>query len=112
MNRDYARQLDEHLESFSQRLPGWMQKAVCWLWQPGLQWVRIPAGLVLVLGGIVGFLPILGFWMVPLGLIVLAKDFPPLQPALVRLLDWVERKWPSRRQPASARAMPRNGGRR
>jgi hypothetical protein len=34
--------------------------------------------------------------MVPLGLIVVAKDFSPLQPVLVRFLDWVERKWPGK----------------
>ena len=60
------------------------------------QWVRLPLGIVLILAGIVGFLPILGFWMVPLGLIVMAKDLPPLQPALVRCLDWAERKWPAK----------------
>ena len=37
---------------------------------------RIALGSGLVLGGILGFLPILGFWMVPLGLFVLAQDVP------------------------------------
>ena len=36
-------------------------------------------GVILVIGGLLGFLPILGFWMLPLGLIVLSIDF-----ALVR----------------------------
>ncbi len=27
-------------------------------------------------GGLLGILPILGFWMVPLGMLVLAEDFP------------------------------------
>ncbi|WP_280953500.1 PGPGW domain-containing protein [Phyllobacterium phragmitis] len=31
-------------------------------------------GIVLVIGGILGFLPVLGFWMVPLGLLVLSHD--------------------------------------
>ena len=38
--------------------------------------LRIAIGLLLILGGLLGFLPILGFWMIPLGLIVLAEDFP------------------------------------
>ena len=39
--------------------------------------VRISAGIVLVVAGIIGpFLPILGIWMVPLGLVLLAVDFP------------------------------------
>ena len=36
-------------------------------------------GVVLICLGILGFLPILGFWMVPLGLAVLATDVPPLK---------------------------------
>ena len=40
------------------------------------RWVRIPLGILLILGGIFGALPILGFWMLPLGLILLSADFP------------------------------------
>ncbi len=38
---------------------------------PGWRW---PAGLVLVLLGVFGFLPVLGFWMIPLGLAVMVMD--------------------------------------
>jgi len=36
---------------------------------------RIVIGCLLVVGGILGFLPILGFWMIPLGLLVLSYEF-------------------------------------
>lgn len=42
---------------------------------PGL---RLLLGLVLMVGGVFGFLPILGFWMVPLGIAVAAADVLPL----------------------------------
>ena len=35
---------------------------------------RILVGLGLVLGGLLGFLPVLGFWMLPLGFLVLSHD--------------------------------------
>lgn len=35
---------------------------------------RIALGGGLVAGGLLGFLPILGFWMIPLGLLVLSVD--------------------------------------
>lgn len=41
--------------------------------------VRGIIGVILILMGILGFLPILGFWMIPLGLAVLATDIPPLR---------------------------------
>ena len=56
-------------------------------------------GIALILGGIVGFLPILGFWMVPLGFLVLAIDVPFVRPPLIKLLDWVELKWPAPKAP-------------
>jgi hypothetical protein len=61
--------------------------------------VRMGMGVILVLGGIFGFLPVLGFWMIPLGLAILAVDFPPvrrLQRRLtVRLGNWLHRSWPN-----------------
>ncbi|MGI8724023.1 MAG: hypothetical protein ACR2J1_01350 [Methyloceanibacter sp.] len=38
--------------------------------------LRIGIGVLLVAGGLVGFLPVLGFWMIPLGLLVLSVDLP------------------------------------
>ena len=40
----------------------------------GFRW---PIGLVLIGGGFLGFLPILGFWMIPLGIAVAALDVVP-----------------------------------
>jgi len=37
---------------------------------------RLVTGSLLIVGGILGFLPILGFWMVPLGLLVLSQELP------------------------------------
>jgi hypothetical protein len=37
---------------------------------------RIALGVTFVLLGLVGFLPVLGFWMVPLGVAILAVDVP------------------------------------
>ena len=43
---------------------------------PRSRLARIIIGMLLVIGGILGFLPILGFWMIPLGLLVLSIDLP------------------------------------
>lgn len=37
---------------------------------------RLVVGLLLIIGGILGFLPVLGFWMIPLGFVILSVDFP------------------------------------
>lgn len=41
--------------------------------------LRLILGLVLIAGGILGFLPVLGFWMIPLGMAVAAADVVPLR---------------------------------
>jgi hypothetical protein len=41
---------------------------------PGSRKSRVLLGSGLVAGGIVGFLPVVGFWMLPLGLMVLSVD--------------------------------------
>ncbi len=39
---------------------------------------RLVLGLLLMAGGVVGFLPIVGFWMIPLGVAVAALDIKPV----------------------------------
>ena len=47
---------------------------------PRNRFVRITLGVALIiLGGVFGFLPVLGYWMVPLGLLVLASDIPAIR---------------------------------
>lgn len=46
---------------------------------PGSHRQRVILGSGLVAGGILGFLPIVGFWMLPLGLIVLSVDSPQVR---------------------------------
>ena len=57
--------------------------------------------LLFVAGGIFGFLPVLGFWMVPVGLVLIALDVPPLRRWL---RSWLHhgirprRRWLGRKQ--------------
>lgn len=52
---------------------------------PGL---RTLVGFLFMVGGVFGFLPVLGFWMFPLGLAFVALDVPP---ARRRLDVWMEK---------------------
>ena len=56
------------------------------LHKPSASWTRVPLGVLLVLGGSVGFLPVRGFWMVPLGLLLLALDVALLRRPTVRTI--------------------------
>jgi hypothetical protein len=54
--------------------------------------VRISIGILLVVLGILGFLPVLGFWMIPLGLYVLSVDFAAVRRLRRRLELWWSRR--------------------
>ena len=48
--------------------------------------IRSLLGLLLMIGGIFGFLPILGFWMFPLGIAFIALDIPFTQTRVDRFM--------------------------
>ena len=56
--------------------------------------VRITLGSVLVLFGTFGFLPLVGYWMIPLGLLILSFDIPWVRRKRRKLEVW----WGRRRQ--------------
>ncbi len=78
-------------------LPGPVRRAVQWLRRPGAGWARVPLGLALILGGVAGFLPILGFWMLPIGVLLLAEDLPFLKRPMLQALGAVQGWWDRRR---------------
>ena len=53
-----------------------------------MRWV---IGIGLMVGGVLGFLPILGFWMIPLGLLVLAPDFRWARRGYLTIMTWLRR---------------------
>jgi hypothetical protein len=59
---------------------------------PASRGARILIGILLVMLGIFGFLPILGFWMIPLGLLVLSYEFAAVRRWRRRLAVWWERR--------------------
>ena len=58
---------------------------------PQSRTVRVGIGILLVAGGLVGFLPVLGFWMIPLGLLVLSVDIPIVRRWRRKLALWWHR---------------------
>lgn len=70
--------------------------------------LRKVVGVLLVIGGMLGFLPVLGYWMLPLGLALLSVDWPWARRlfrhlriawgrSYQRLMRWRARLFPGRR---------------
>jgi hypothetical protein len=92
-------ELDRHLAWFEGKMPPWLANFIGWVRKPSLssRLVRVPVAMLLIAGGIFSFLPVLGLWMLPLGLILIAQDLTFLQKPMARMLGWIERKWLERK---------------
>jgi hypothetical protein len=99
--RNHQQELDRHFAWFEDKLPPRLAKFVGWLRRPSSRYARIPLAILLILGGIFSFLPVLGLWMLPLGLLLFAQDVPVLQKPMARMLGWLERKWTERQRAKS-----------
>ncbi|ACI99848.1 hypothetical protein [Rhodospirillum centenum] len=93
MSPKQDRRLDRRFNRLEQALPDPVGTQLNRLRRPRAFWLRVPAGILLILGGFFAFLPVLGFWMLPLGLLLLAVDIPFLKGPMNRLMIWGERKW-------------------
>lgn len=71
---------------------------------PGNKIARVAIGVVLCVLGVFGFLPILGFWMVPLGLLVLSYDFAAVRRFRRRAQVKFQRWWNARKAARSAQS--------
>lgn len=64
---------------------------------PRSRGVRIGLGVGLCFLGLLGFLPVLGFWMIPLGLLILSHEFHVVRRVRRKLIVW----WERRKRPAN-----------
>ncbi|MGY4290027.1 hypothetical protein ACVWXO_009293 [Bradyrhizobium sp. LM2.7] len=94
---------DPRLDKLVHRLPPRFAGTVTYLLQPSSRWVRIPSGALLIVGGVLSFLPVLGIWMLPLGLALLAEDVPALRSSRSKIFDWIERRKPQWLDPSPSR---------
>ncbi len=70
---------------------------------PQSRLARIVIGSLLVFFGCLGFLPVLGFWMIPLGLLVLSYEFATVRRWRRRFEVWWAERRGRRRQRAKNR---------
>ncbi len=78
-------------------LPPSARRVFGWLIRPEAKWVRRPLSVALIVGGALGFLPVLGFWMLPAGALLLGEDIPFVRRTTIRALRgaryWCRRVW-------------------
>ncbi len=84
---------DRPLERLLTALPSGIRRLLTRVLHPQASWVRRPLGVIMVVGGLCGFLPILGFWMLPVGLIFIGEDIPVVKRLTLRALGALQGWW-------------------
>ncbi len=85
--------LNRLFDKLERKIPQTAARFLAWVRRPSARLVRIPLGILLVLGGIFSFLPVLGIWMLPLGLLLLALDLIFLQGPVNNVVLRGSRSW-------------------
>ena len=91
------RELDRALDGLEEEVPDRVSRAIRWLRSPKARKLRIPLGVLFVVGGFFWFLPVLGLWLLPLGLLLIAQDVPFLRKPVGRAMLWAHARWRSLR---------------
>jgi hypothetical protein len=83
-----AERLKRQFDRFRRLIPA-LDLWIIWLQARRTRLIRFPLAVLFIIGGVFSFLPFLGIWMLPLGLMLLAVDLPflraPVAGAVVRL---------------------------
>ena len=112
MDREHRQQeaqakLDRAYEVLEEHAPDRIARAIRWLRNPEGRKVRLPLGIALVLVSFAGpVMPIVGIEWLPLGLLLIAQDVPPLRGPVADMTLWAEAKWLRWRQRRRQRSHP------
>ena len=84
----------DEMDRFQNHIPSFVGRNLNRLRRERAIWVRVPTGVALIGGGVLGFLPlpIVSIWMLPVGLALLAHDIPTMRGPMARLLYFTNRK--------------------
>src|SRR5215469_731263 len=97
---------NEEMNRLQDHIPTWVGHNLERLRGKRAVWVRVLAGVALIVAW--GFfpLPVVGIWMLPVGLVLLAHDIPIVRAPIARLLHFTNGKIEKRKRCAMS-ALPR-----
>ena len=91
MNHEDTQDLfDRTLDRLEQQVR--LQGIIRWTRDPAIRRHRLPLGILCLIGGLFWFLPVLGIWLLPIGLVLIAHDVPRLRNPVARMVIWCEAK--------------------
>jgi hypothetical protein len=82
----------EEMDRFQNYIPTWVARNLKRLLGKRAIWVRVLTGVAFIVAWCFFPLPIVGIWMLPVGLALLAYDIPMMRRPMARLLHFTNRK--------------------
>ena len=93
----------EEMDRFQNHIPSLVGRNLNRLRGKGAIWVRVLAGVALIGAWCFLPLPIVGIWMLPVGVALFAHDIPIMRAPMARLLQFTNRKIEKRKSEKSGR---------
>jgi hypothetical protein len=88
-----AATLERAFDELEREAPDSLAKAIRWTRRPQARIVRLPVGILCILASFLWFLPVLGLWFLPLGLLLIAQDVPFLRGPVGRMTLYLLERW-------------------
>jgi membrane-bound ClpP family serine protease len=86
--------LDQAYDQLEDLAPDRLARAIRWLRDPKGRMIRLPLGIVIAVVSLIGpIVPVLGIEFLPLGLLLIAQDVPPLRKPVAEMTLWLEYQW-------------------
>lgn len=85
--------LERAFDELGREVPDAVTRVILWLRSPGARRVRFPLGILCIAGSVFWFLPVLGLWFMPVGLLLIAQDVRPLRRPVGRMTLALLRQW-------------------
>ena len=85
--------LEEAFDEIERVAPDSLARGIRWLRKPQARLVRLPLGILCIVGSFFWFLPVLGLWFLPLGLLLIAQDVPFLRRPVGRMTLYLLERW-------------------
>lgn len=90
--------LEQAFDELEREVPDSLSRAITWMRRPRARFVRLPLGILCIIGSFLWFLPVLGLWFLPLGLLLIAQDVPFLRRPVGRMTLYLLDRWQRLRQ--------------
>lgn len=85
--------LDRAFDKLEEHAPPRLRRLIQKIRRPEARWIRLPLGVLCIVGSFLSFLPVFGVWFLPLGLLLIAQDVRFLRRPVGNMTLYLFERW-------------------